>query len=59
MVSIKATDLVTLTGKTRTSAIIEIEAQDTAITATSQTVNLTNGGTDTVSLYGELNANTN
>jgi len=59
MLAIKATDLVTLTGKTRTSAVIEIEAQDTAIVATSQTVNLFDGGTDTVALYGEINANTN
>ncbi|MGS2719910.1 hypothetical protein [Paraglaciecola aestuariivivens] len=50
MVTIKATDLVTLTGKTRTSATIEIEAELDNILATSQTVNLTNSGTDTTVL---------
>jgi hypothetical protein len=50
VLSIKASDLVTLTGKTRTSATFEVEAVDTAIQATSQSVNLSNGTTDTVSL---------
>jgi hypothetical protein len=56
MLAIKATDLVTLTGKTRTSATIEIEAQNSAVTATSQTVNLATGTTDTVALYGSKDA---
>jgi len=50
VLSIKATDLVTLTGRTRTSATFEVEAVDTAVQATSQSVNLSNGTTDTVSL---------
>jgi hypothetical protein len=51
MVTIRATDLVTLTGgTTRTSATIEIEAQPTSIRATTQTINRTDGTTDTVTL---------
>lgn len=50
MISIKATDIVTLTGKTRTAATIEVEAEDSAITAATQSVNLSNGGTDTTVL---------
>ncbi|AEP31196.1 hypothetical protein [Brumicola nitratireducens] len=50
VLSIKATDLVTLTGKTRTSATIEIEATSGNITATTQTVNLSDESTDTVAL---------
>jgi hypothetical protein len=53
MVAINASNLVTLTGKTRTSAVIEIEAVDTDVLATSQTVNLSNGGTDTTILTVE------
>ena len=56
MLAIKAVDLVTITGATtRASATIEIEAQDSNIIATSQTVRKTTGETDTVSLFGELN----
>ena len=51
MLVIKATDLVSLTGTTRTSATIEIEAQGVSIAATSQTVNLSDGSTDTVDLF--------
>jgi len=51
MTVIKAVDLVTLTGKTRTAATIEIEAQGVSISATSQTVNLADGSTDTVELF--------
>lgn len=51
MVALKATDVVTLSGATtRTSAVIEIEAEDADITAASQSVNLETGGTDTVVL---------
>jgi hypothetical protein len=50
MIAIKATDMVTLTGKTRTSATIEIEADDLVIKATSQSVNLSDGSTDTTPL---------
>lgn len=50
MVALKATDVVVLTGKTRVSAVIEIEAEDADITAASQSVNLETGGTDTVVL---------
>jgi hypothetical protein len=53
MVAIKASDLVTLTGKTRTSATIEIEADDSNIVATSQTVNLGDGSTDTLDLLDQ------
>lgn len=56
MIAIKAVDLVTLTGKTRVSATIEIEAQNSAVTATSQSVNLADGSTDTVGLYGSRDA---
>lgn len=50
MVTLKATDVVTLSGKTRVSAVIEIEAEDSDITAASQSVNKATGGTDTVVL---------
>lgn len=50
MVTIRASDLVTLEGRTRTSAEIEIEAPLSAIEATTQTVNLSDGSTDTVVL---------
>jgi hypothetical protein len=53
MVAIKASDMVTLAGKSRTSATIEIEAAVADILATSQTVNLSNGGTDTTILTVE------
>lgn len=56
MIAIKATDMVTLSGKTRTSATIEIEAQNSAVTATTQTVNLGDFSTDTVTLYGARDA---
>ncbi len=48
MIAIKATDIVGLTGKTRTSAVLELEANSGDIKVTSQTVNLANGTTDTV-----------
>jgi hypothetical protein len=47
MMVIKATDLVTLTGGSRTSAVIEIEADDAQIQASTQTVRLDTGNTDT------------
>jgi len=50
LIAIKASDLVTLTGKTRTSAVIEIEATAVNVTATTQTVNLSDKSTDTVKL---------
>ena len=50
MVAIKATDIVTLTGRTRTSAVLELEADDANIKVTSQTVNLSDATTDTVVL---------
>jgi len=49
MLMLKATDIVTLTGKTRTSAIIEVEAQDADIAASMQTISAA-GSTDTVIL---------
>jgi len=50
MLTIKATDIVTLAGATRTAATIEVEAKDEDISAATQTVNLSTGGTDTVVL---------
>jgi hypothetical protein len=50
VLSIKASDLVTFVGKTRGAASIEIEATDTNVQATTQTVNLSDGSTDTVIL---------
>jgi len=47
---LKTTDIVELTGKTRTSAVIEIEAVDSAVSAATQTVNLSDGSTDTTVL---------
>ncbi|ALS99253.1 hypothetical protein [Lacimicrobium alkaliphilum] len=52
MVALKATDIVTLSGgTTRTSAVIEVEAVSTEVTAASQSVNLSDGTTDTVVLH--------
>lgn len=53
MVVLRATDLVTLDGKTRTSATIEVSGSEANISASMQTVNLETGTTDTV----VLNAN--
>jgi hypothetical protein len=50
MMAIKATDLVTFAGATRGAAVIEIEAGVTNVEATTQTVNKSNGGTDTTTL---------
>jgi hypothetical protein len=53
MIALRASDVVTLTGRTRTSAVIEVEGVDRDIQAATQTVNLSTGATDTV----VLNAN--
>ncbi|WP_026377034.1 hypothetical protein [Aestuariibacter salexigens] len=53
MVALRAVDVVDLTGRTRVSATIEVEGTDGSISAATQTINLENGGTDTV----VLNAN--
>ena len=53
MIALRATDIVTLDGRTRTSAVIEVSATEGNVSATMQTVNLETGGTDTV----VLNAN--
>lgn len=50
MLAVKATDIVTLAGKTRTTAVIEVETADANISATTQTVNLSDGSTDTIVL---------
>ncbi|WP_416305712.1 hypothetical protein [Neptunicella sp. SCSIO 80796] len=50
VLSLKASDVVTLSGKTRTSAVIEVEAEDDDFSAATQTVNLSNAGTDTTVL---------
>lgn len=49
MVVVRATDLVTISGGTRTAAVIEVEAAAANIQATTQTVAADNG-TDTVTL---------
>jgi hypothetical protein len=50
MIAIKATDIVTLTGRTRTAATLEVEAEDENVSATTQTVNVADKSTDTVVL---------
>lgn len=50
VLSLKAVDVVSLDGKTRTSAVIEVEGIDSDIQAATQTVNLEDGTTDTVIL---------
>jgi len=50
MLMILATDMVSLVGKTRVSAVIEIEATDADVMATTQTVNISDKSTDTVVL---------
>lgn len=50
MVTIKATDIVELQNQTRTSGVIEFEANSNEIKVTSQTVNNSDGTTDTVVL---------
>ncbi|MFC3121941.1 hypothetical protein [Agaribacter flavus] len=50
VLAIRASDIVTLDGRTRTSATIEIEANQGDIKATTQTINLSDGSTDTVDL---------
>ncbi|GGD57541.1 hypothetical protein [Lacimicrobium alkaliphilum] len=50
MIAIKASDLVTFTGKTRGAAVIEIEATTSNVEATTQTINLSDASTDTVTL---------
>jgi len=47
---IKASDMVTFAGTTRGAAVIEIEAGSTNVEATTQTVTLADGSTDTVVL---------
>lgn len=51
VLSIKASDIVSLSGKTRTAAIVEIEAATGDISVASQSVNLSDGTTDTVVLH--------
>lgn len=50
MVAIKATDIVELQNQTRTSGVIEFEANSADIKVTSQTVNNSDGTTDTLVL---------
>lgn len=50
MIALRATDIVNLVGRTRTSAVIEVEAEDAAITAATQSVNVSDGSTDTTVL---------
>jgi hypothetical protein len=50
MIAIKATDLVTFSGGTRGAAVIEIEATSGNVESTSQSVNKSDGGTDTTVL---------
>jgi hypothetical protein len=50
LLTIKASDMVTLVGATRTTAVIEVETADANISATTQTVTIADGSTDTVVL---------
>ena len=50
MIAVKAEDMVSLRGRTRTAATIELEALAGTVDVTTQTVNLSNGTTDTVKL---------
>ncbi|MFC4700060.1 hypothetical protein ACFO4O_07835 [Glaciecola siphonariae] len=50
VVALRATDIVTLTGRTRTAATVEIEAAGPDISVATQQVNLSDGTTDTVVL---------
>jgi hypothetical protein len=50
LLTIKATDMVTLVGATRTTAVIEVETADGNISATTQTVTKGDGSTDTTVL---------
>jgi hypothetical protein len=50
MITLIASDIVTLSGKTRTSAVIEVEAEKLDVAAASQSVNVATGATDTVNL---------
>jgi hypothetical protein len=50
VLSLNAADVVTLSGKSRTSATIEVEAEDADFSAATQSVNLSDGSTDTVVL---------
>lgn len=50
MLVLRAADLVTLTGRTRTSAVIEVEGEEENIQAVMQTVNDSDKSTDTVIL---------
>ena len=48
VLALKATDIVDLTGRTRTAATVEIEAVASEVSVASQSVNLGDGSTDTV-----------
>ena len=50
MVALRATDIVTMTGRQRTAATLELEATTGQVIVTTQTVNLSDGSTDTVLL---------
>lgn len=50
MLAVRADEVVTLSGRTRTAATIELEAIAGQVDVTTQTVNLTDGTTDTVKL---------
>lgn len=50
VLALRADQVVEITGRTRTSAIIEVEAVDADVAATTQTVNTLTGTTDTVVL---------
>lgn len=50
MLAVRATDVVTISGATRTSAVLEVEAADGDVAAATQTVNKSTGTTDTVVL---------
>lgn len=50
MIALKARDIVQLDNRTRTSAVIEVELVDEDVTATTQSVNIDDGSTDTTVL---------
>jgi hypothetical protein len=47
---IRSTDLVTITGRTRIAAVLDVELTQDDVSVATQIINLSNGGTDTVVL---------
>ncbi|MBD1389799.1 hypothetical protein IC617_10205 [Neiella sp. HB171785] len=55
VLSLKASDMVELTGKTRTAAVIELEAVSESVRVVTQNINLSDGTTDTTVLHDGVN----